>query len=185
MNGDNQFEQGCMDMKRCEVCGCKGQKRITVAEYAIRLCESCYRTIREELDRQNIPFVTGTKSGPKGSLLGKIQYDEFLEAGLAAEPDALLCLWQYPHEDWELAVSSGITDLPSYRELENRIASLEAMCKRQGRPVVVVEMGVQDLFDLLDSEGIENTSENRTKMIIRLGSEAFRRAMDEPCNSDE
>lgn len=172
-------------MARCEICRRKAVKRIAAGDYAIQVCKSCYRIMRKEIERQSVPFTEKTYSGPKGSLLGNMQFHELIEAGLAAEPDALLCLWQYPHDDWALAVSSGITDLPSYRELENRIRTAEEMCEKQGRPVIVIEIGVQNLFDLLASEGLENTSENRTKMICRLGEVAYSHARDESSSSDK
>lgn len=90
-----------------------------------------------------------------------------------------LCLWKYPHEDGALAVSSGITNLSSYREMEDRLESAIAVCRKEGRPLMVIEMGVQELIDLLALEGLENTSANRMAMICRLGIEAHLDEMDE------
>ena len=166
-------------MNKCEICGTKARKRIVVGQYALPLCNRCARDMEKEIKKQTFPFAEQAYSGPKGSLLDMMQHDEALEAMMEHEPDALLCLWMYPHGDWELAVSTGITNLASYRELEDRIESAKATCRKAGRPVIVIEKGVQELIDLLASEGLENTSANRMAMISRLGIEAYLGEMDE------
>lgn len=160
-------------MRKCDLCSRMAVKQIVVDGYAALLCKSCCRMIKAEIEKK-IPVIERKYSGQKASLLNKIEHEDTFRTMLATVPHALVCLWRYPHEDWGLAVSSGITDLTSYRELENRIQSAEEECKRQGRPVIVVEIGVQALFDILAAKGLENTVENRTHMICILGStEAF------------
>jgi hypothetical protein len=162
-------------MRKCDLCSRMAVKRIVVGGYAALLCKSCCRKIKAEIEMKT-PVIERTYSGPKASFLNKSEHEDTFRTMLPAVPNSLVCLWRYPHEEWGLAVSSGITDLTSYRELENRIQSAEEECKRQGRPVIVVEIGVQAMFNLLAAKRLENTVENRTHMIYVLGTEAYRRA---------
>lgn len=77
--------------------------------------------------------------------------------------------WEYPAEDWPLAVSTGAADLESYQMLLERGRVAAEECERLGVRCIPVKIRVAEMHKILADGGLPSTPENRTQIVTERG----------------
>ena len=95
--------------QRCEVCRERATKTIQVAEYRIHLCAECCEVMIRKAEQNGVGVERGHSfdfKRPTAGLMQRIVKDNGSRQLMKQTNPDHVCLWLYPHEDWEIAAKT-------------------------------------------------------------------------------